>query len=111
MLGDYDMILGMSFRKCILSLLLLQYLSLIILLVRSVYTLFDYGNYVDDTSNDRGDPYVQLLSVTNCRQCTRRFCQDPPQRYRHNRLCIGGAPPRLAGVSLPIVSWREEAAH
>lgn len=45
-LGDYDMILGMSF-------------------MRNVYALFDYGNYVDDTSNDRGDPYVQLLSVTD----------------------------------------------
>jgi hypothetical protein len=46
-------------------LLSLQYLTLINLIVRSVYTLFDYGNYVDDTSNDRGDPYVQLLSVIN----------------------------------------------
>jgi len=46
MFGNYDMILGMSF-------------------LRSVYTLFDYGNYVDDTSNDRGDPYVQFLSVIN----------------------------------------------
>ena len=33
--------------------------------MRNVYALFDYGNYVDDTSNDRGDPYVQLLSVTD----------------------------------------------
>ena len=33
--------------------------------VRNVYSLFDYGNYVDNASNDRGDPYVQLLSVTD----------------------------------------------
>src|SRR5882757_11035664 len=33
--------------------------------VRNFYTLFDYGNFVSDTSNDRGDPYVQLLSLTN----------------------------------------------
>lgn len=33
--------------------------------MRSAYALLDYGNFVDDTSNDRGDPYVQLLSVTN----------------------------------------------
>lgn len=33
--------------------------------VRNVYSLFDYGNYIQDTSNDRGDPYVQLLSVTD----------------------------------------------
>jgi hypothetical protein len=33
--------------------------------VRNFYTLFDYGNFIEDSSNDRGDPYVQLLSVTN----------------------------------------------
>jgi hypothetical protein len=33
--------------------------------VRNFYTLFDYGNFVSDTSNDRGDPYVQLLSLTD----------------------------------------------
>ena len=43
----------------------LQHPLLIIHLVRNAYALFDYGNYVDDTSNDRGDPYVQLLNVTN----------------------------------------------
>ncbi len=59
------MILGMSFSKS-MFLLLLQYLLLIShFSVRNVYALFDYGNYVDDTSNDRGDPYVQLLSVTD----------------------------------------------
>ena len=34
-------------------------------LVRNFYTLFDYGNFVSDTSNDRGDPYVQLLPLTD----------------------------------------------
>lgn len=33
--------------------------------VRNFYTLFDYGNFVEDTSNDQGDPYVQLLPLTN----------------------------------------------
>ena len=33
--------------------------------MRNFYTLFDYGNFVSDTSNDRGDPYVQLLSLTD----------------------------------------------
>jgi hypothetical protein len=33
--------------------------------VRNFYTLFDFGNFVEDTSNDRGDPYVQLLSLTD----------------------------------------------
>ncbi|KAI0270005.1 acid protease [Gloeopeniophorella convolvens] len=46
LLGEYDIILGMSF-------------------LRNTYTLIDFGNYVDDTSNDRGDPYVQLLSLTD----------------------------------------------
>jgi len=45
-LGHYDMILGMN-------------------ALRNFYILFDYGNFVEDTSNDRGDPYVQLLSVTD----------------------------------------------
>ncbi|KAH9980160.1 acid protease [Lactifluus volemus] len=44
--GNYDMILGMSF-------------------LRNVYSVFDYGNFVEDSSNDRGDPYVQLLPLTN----------------------------------------------
>jgi hypothetical protein len=33
--------------------------------VRNFYTLFDYGNFVAGSSNDRGDPYVQLLSLTD----------------------------------------------
>jgi hypothetical protein len=33
--------------------------------VRNFYTLFDFGNFVSDTSNDRGDPYVQLLPLTD----------------------------------------------
>jgi hypothetical protein len=33
--------------------------------VRNFYTLFDYGNFVEDSSNDRVDPYVQLLPLTN----------------------------------------------
>jgi hypothetical protein len=46
LLGSYDLILGMAF-------------------LRNTYTLFDFGNFADETSNDRGAPYVQLLSVTN----------------------------------------------
>jgi hypothetical protein len=33
--------------------------------VRNVYSLFDYGNFIEDSSNDRGDPYVQLLPLTD----------------------------------------------
>ena len=33
--------------------------------VRNTYTLLDFGDFVDTSSNDRGDPYVQLLPVTN----------------------------------------------
>ena len=36
-----------------------------IIVVRNFYTLFDYGNFVSDSSNDRGDPYIQLLPLTN----------------------------------------------
>jgi len=46
LLGTYDMILGMGF-------------------LRNTYTLLDYGNWVDVSSNDRSSPYVQLLPVTN----------------------------------------------
>jgi len=33
--------------------------------VRNSYTLLDFGNWIDGASNDRGNPYIQLLSVTN----------------------------------------------
>ncbi len=33
--------------------------------MRNVYALFDYGDWVKDSSVDRGDPYIQLLSVTD----------------------------------------------
>lgn len=46
LLGEFDIILGMSF-------------------MRNVYSLMDFGKFVDGSSNDRGDPYMQLLSVTN----------------------------------------------
>jgi len=46
MLGHYDMILGMN-------------------ALRNFYTVFDYGNFISGSSNDRGDPYVQLLSMTD----------------------------------------------
>jgi len=45
-LGHYDMIAGMN-------------------VLRNFYTLFDYGNFVSNTTYDRGDPYIQLLSVTD----------------------------------------------
>jgi hypothetical protein len=33
--------------------------------MRNVYTLMDFGDFVDGTSNDRGAPYIQLVSVTD----------------------------------------------
>ena len=33
--------------------------------MRNVYTLLDYGNFMENTANDRGDPYVQLLPLTD----------------------------------------------
>ncbi|KAI4520714.1 acid protease [Schizophyllum commune Loenen D] len=46
LLGNYDMIMGMSF-------------------LRNVYTLMDFGDWVPTSSNDRGHPFMQLLSVTD----------------------------------------------
>jgi hypothetical protein len=46
LLGEFDIILGMSF-------------------MRNMYTLMDFGNFVDGSSKDRGDPFMQLLSVTD----------------------------------------------
>jgi hypothetical protein len=46
LLGNYDMILGMGF-------------------LRNTYTLLDYGNFISASSNDRGEPYAQLLPLTD----------------------------------------------
>jgi hypothetical protein len=54
LLGTYDLILGMGF-------------------LRNSYTLLDYGNWVDVSSNDRSDPYVQLLPVTNVKDAVADF--------------------------------------
>ncbi|KZT67266.1 acid protease [Daedalea quercina L-15889] len=56
LLGEYDMILGMAF-------------------MRNVYALFDYGNFVEDTSQDLGDPFIQLLSTTNLTAAHESFVQ------------------------------------
>ncbi|EIN04256.1 acid protease [Punctularia strigosozonata HHB-11173 SS5] len=45
-IGDYDMILGMGF-------------------LRNTYSLFDFGDFVSTSSNDRSDPFVQLLPITD----------------------------------------------
>ncbi|KAG8889958.1 hypothetical protein FRB98_001692 [Tulasnella sp. 332] len=44
--GSYDLILGMGF-------------------LRNAYILMDYGDFISETSTDKGDPFIQLLSVTN----------------------------------------------
>lgn len=46
LLGEYDMILGMSF-------------------LRNAYALIDFGNFVTTSSNDQTDPFVQLLPLTH----------------------------------------------
>lgn len=43
--------------------------------MRNTYTLFDYGDWVNESSNDRQDPYIQLLSVTNKTQAHNDFVQ------------------------------------
>ncbi|GBE83097.1 hypothetical protein SCP_0501440 [Sparassis crispa] len=54
LLGEYDIILGMGF-------------------MRNVYALFDYGNFVENTSQDLGNPFIQLLSTTNLSQAHQDF--------------------------------------
>ncbi|KAJ7914476.1 aspartic peptidase A1 [Mycena leptocephala] len=44
--GNFDMIMGMTF-------------------LRNAYTLMDFGDWVDGSSNDRGDPFIQLLPLTD----------------------------------------------
>ena len=67
MFGTYDMILGMNACKRPLSLRVYCCSPLFHLchVVRNFYALFDYANFVEDSSNDRGDPYVQLLPLTD----------------------------------------------
>lgn len=44
-------------------------------IVRNVYTLLDYGNFMENTANDRGDPFVQLLPLTNVQTAHDDFVQ------------------------------------
>ncbi|KAJ8481245.1 hypothetical protein ONZ45_g15372 [Pleurotus djamor] len=55
LLGNYDMILGMSF-------------------LRNVYSLLDYGNWVEH-SKDEDDPYIQMLPLTNVAEAKASFIQ------------------------------------
>jgi hypothetical protein len=57
LLGEYDIILGMAF-------------------LRNSYTLLDFGNFVDSSSNDRSNPYVQLMPVTNADDARKDFIQS-----------------------------------
>jgi hypothetical protein len=56
LLGEYDIILGMGF-------------------LRNAYALFDYGDWVSEASNDREDPYIQLLSITDKTKAHQEFVQ------------------------------------
>jgi len=44
--GNFDMIMGMTF-------------------LRNAYALLNFGDWVDNSSGDRGDPYIQLLPLTD----------------------------------------------
>jgi len=56
LLGSYDIILGMGF-------------------LRNTYTLLDYGDFIEGSSNDRGSPFVQLLPLTNVETAHNDFVQ------------------------------------
>ena len=44
-------------------------------IVRNTYTLLDYGNFMENTASDRGDPYVQLLPITDVNTAHKDFVQ------------------------------------
>ena len=44
--------------------------------MRNVYTLLDYGNFLKNTKNDRGDPFVQLLPLTDAQQAHQEFVES-----------------------------------
>lgn len=54
---------------------LLRDLLIFLRKVRNVYTLFDYGNFMEDTDDDVGSPFIQLLSTTNMTQAHETFVQ------------------------------------
>ncbi|KAI1794873.1 aspartic peptidase A1 [Ganoderma leucocontextum] len=56
LLGEYDIILGMAF-------------------MRNTYTLLDYGDFMENTAVDRGDPFIQLLPLTNVAAAHNDFVQ------------------------------------
>jgi hypothetical protein len=41
--------------------------------VRNAYTLLDFGDFVDSATLDTGDPFVQLLPLTNAAQARQDF--------------------------------------
>lgn len=41
--------------------------------MRNTYTLLDYGSFVEDTSDDTGDPFIQLLPITNVAKAHQDF--------------------------------------
>lgn len=45
-------------------------------LVRNTYTLLDYGDFVDNSSNDQGKPFVQLLPLTDVNAAHQDFVQS-----------------------------------
>ncbi len=43
--------------------------------MRNTYSLFDYGNFLKHTANDRGDPFIQLLPLTDVKQAHQEFVE------------------------------------
>lgn len=52
--------------------------------MRNVYTLLDYGTFIDGDVQDRNDPFVQLLPLTNVSQA-----HDDFQRVRNGITHVG----------------------
>lgn len=63
--GDYDLVLGTSFREPPQPNPPNIFPHLFLPTVRNVYLLINFGDFVDGSVNTTADPYVQLLSTTD----------------------------------------------
>ena len=80
------------------------------LLVRNAYTLIDFGNFVEGTSNDQGKPFVQMIPTTNI-----NTAHDDFVKVRLNGVDTTGDPsqallPASEGQSSPE-SAKEKKEH
>lgn len=66
--------------------------------VRNVYILFDYGNFLD-TSTDRNEPFIQLLSTTDSDKAHQDFASIRQGNAASNTSSGSGSSPNTAGTT------------